>query len=289
MSAANQAANNRTERLVDAIRQENTAAAEVLLAADDVNTWINSRLISPPNNSEFMTWMHFACLRGHVTIVRLLLAKGADVTALDFESWTPLHRACASDVDADAKVQCLLQHGAASQVNARDNLGETALHKAAWCGRSHSVKLLLQHGADINATSHNGRTAVHRACTRGHVACLHELVKHGADLEVRLDHWGLTPLQLAAHWGHVDCVRALLNYGADINGTDSKKCTALFHAVIVNHAVSRVRVMATLLAHVHCDVMVKNAYGKTAVDVARSREVKTLLMLGKDFTPIRQA
>ena len=259
------------------------------MAADDVTTWINSRLVSPHDNRQFETCLHFACLNGNVKIMRLLLAKGADVTALDFESCTPLHRACASHVDADAKVECLLRRGAASQVNARDDLGQTALHKAARRGRTQSVKLLLQHGALVDVKCNHGATALHCACASGDVACLHELVKHGANLEVKQYQLGVTPLQIAAHWGHDDCVRALLNYGADINGTDSKKCTALFHAVIVNHAVSRVRVMATLLAHVHCDVMVKNAYGKTAVDVARSREVKTLLMLGRDFTTIRQA
>ena len=136
MSAANQAANNRTERLVDAIRQENTVAAEVLLAADDVTTWINSRLVSPHDNRQFETCLHFACLNGNVKIMRLLLAKGADVTALDFESCTPLHRACASHVDADAKVECLLRRGAASQVNARDDRAQR--NGPAACGPASS-------------------------------------------------------------------------------------------------------------------------------------------------------
>ena len=75
-----------------------------------------------------------------------------------------------SDVDADAKIECLLQYGAASQVNARDDLGETALYKAAWCGRSYSVKLLLQHGALVDAECDYGRRALQAACGRGHVA-----------------------------------------------------------------------------------------------------------------------
>ena len=274
MSAANQAANNRTERLVDAIRQENTAAAEALLAADDVTAWINCRLVSPHNNSEFMTCLHFACLNGHVTIVRLLLARGADVTALDYHSWTPLHHACSSGVDADAKVECLLQHGAASQVKARDNLGETALHKATRCGRSHSVKVLLQHGALVDAECNRGGTALFQACAHGNVACLHELVKHGADLEARHKGVGLTPLQTAAYRGHINCVAGLLDYGADINASDPLKSTALFHAVYMSH----VDIIATLLAHAHCDVTIKNTRGKTAFDFASSREVKTLLL-----------
>ena len=255
------------------------------MAADDVTTWINSRLVSPHNNIQFETCLHFACLNGNVKIMRLLLAKGADVTALDFESCTPLHRACASHVDADAKVECLLRRGAASQVNARDDLGQTALHKAARRGRTQSVKLLLQHGALVDVKCNHGATALHCACASGDVACLHELVKHGADLEVRLNRWELTPLQLAAQWVHVDCMRVLLNYGADINATALRNRTALTQAVIW----SDVKVIATLLAYAHCDVTIKDAFGRRAIDVARSREVKTLLMLGRNFESSRQA
>ena len=294
MAVSNQAANDDTrdrrtfqllQRLLDAMRHKNTAvASQALAAADDVSTFVNSHVVLNNDRRCFSTCLHLACVRGHVKIVRLLIDREADVTALDFRSWTPLHRACASGVDADAKVECLLQHGAASQVNARDDLGETALHKAAWRGRSHSVKLLLQHGALVDAKSNVNATSLQHACVRGHVACLHELVKHGADFKSRHNRMGLTPLQMAAFYGHVECVKALLDYGADINAPDVLNRPALFHAVIRGH----VDIIATLLAHAHCDVTIKDAHGKTALDFASSREVKTLL-LGQNFPSSRQA
>ena len=294
MAVSNQAANDDTrdrrtfqllQRLLDAMRHKNTAvASQALAAADDVSTFVNSHVVLNNDRRCFSTCLHLACVRGHVKIVRLLIDRDADVTALDFRSWTPLHRACASGVDADAKVECLLQHGAASQVNARDDLGETALHKAASRGRSYSIKLLLQHGALVDAECDNGRRALQAACGRGHVACLRELLKHGADFKSRHNQRGLTPLQMAARGGHVNCVTALLDYGADINDTDVINRTALFHAVTM----SRVKVIATLLAHAHCDVTIKDAFGKRAVDVARSREVKTLL-LRRNVPSSRQA
>ena len=93
---------------------------------------------------------------------------------------------------------------------------------------------------------------------------------------------------MAARGGHVNCVTAaLLDYGADINGTDVMNRTALFHAVTM----SRVKVIATLLAYAHCDVTVKDkdTLGDRAVDVASSREVKTLLLLGRNFSSSRKA
>ena len=97
--------------------------------------------------------------------------------------------------------------------------GHTALHKAAWHGRSYIVKLLRQHGALVDAECDNGRRPLQAACGRGHVACLRELLKHGADFKSRHNQRGLTPLQMAARGGHVNCVTALLDYGADINDT----------------------------------------------------------------------
>ena len=46
-------------------------------------------------------------VRSHIKM-RVLLDRFADVTALDFGSFKLQHRACASDVDADAKVECSL-------------------------------------------------------------------------------------------------------------------------------------------------------------------------------------
>ena len=156
--------------------------------------------------------------------------------------------------------------------------GHTALHKAAWHGRSHSVKLLLQHGALVDAECKHGGRPLHYACAHGHVACLHELMKHGADFEARQNRWGLTTLQMAAYFDRANCVTALLGYGANTNVTDPLNHTALFHVVIMSH----VDVIATLLAYAQCDVPVKDkdTLSDRAVEVASSREVKTLLLLG---------
>ena len=41
-------------------------------------------------------------------------------------------------------------------VNARDDAGQTALHKAAMNGRLECIHLLLDHGVDVNSIDHSG-------------------------------------------------------------------------------------------------------------------------------------
>ena len=94
-----------------------------------------------------------------------LLAAGADPNArivrprfgpLNITSGeTPLHRA--GHNKNPTVVEMLLAAGA--EIEARDEYGETPLHRAAqWSGNPAVVELLLSAGADPNARDHNGDT-----------------------------------------------------------------------------------------------------------------------------------
>jgi len=71
-------------------------------------------------------------------------------------------------------VRYLLDEGA--NVNAREDLGHTALAEAAYYGQVDVVKELLLHGADINAVSDDG-TALDIAISRKNTAVA-DLLKH---------------------------------------------------------------------------------------------------------------
>jgi len=64
------------------------------------------------------------------------------------------------------KVQALLGKGA--DVNAKDDMGETALIIAAYYGHTDTVKVLLEEGADVNAKNNKGITALRAAKLAGH-------------------------------------------------------------------------------------------------------------------------
>jgi ankyrin repeat protein len=77
-------------------------------------------------------------------VVRLLLAQGADIGAMDSASGdTPMHyAACSDDLET---VRMLLRHGADVNAQSRGN-GATPLHYAAGKGKVEMIELLLAQG-----------------------------------------------------------------------------------------------------------------------------------------------
>ncbi len=103
--------------------------------------------------------LNIASWGGRVQIVKLLLDKGADLTAKDSDGCTALH--LATDTGCVEVVKLLLDKGAG--VTAKDRYGCTALHFASKKGGVEVVKLLLDKGADLTAKDWYGCTALHFA------------------------------------------------------------------------------------------------------------------------------
>jgi len=101
-----------------------------------------------------------AALCGDLTLVRLLLAHGADPLIPTFDMTTPLMAASGvgwaegftfqySEEETVELVKLLLEKGAA--INAANKDGITALHGAAYKGADKVVQLLVDRGADLAA------------------------------------------------------------------------------------------------------------------------------------------
>ena len=107
-------------------------------------------------------------------------------------------------------------------INARDNLQNTALHIAAERGHERIVKLLLRHPKiEINAKNQLGWTALSKATFSGHRNIIRQLISH-SDLEVSLvDQNRQTALHWAASAGRFDMVQILVNeFKININITN---------------------------------------------------------------------
>jgi ankyrin repeat protein len=122
-------------------------------------------------------------------------------------------------------VELLIAEGAEY---ATENRGEaTALHYAARSGSAEVTVLLLDRGLDINARNHQGETALSWAAVRSRGDVVELLVRRGADTELR-DDYGRTPLLLVAReTGNVDVAALLLDGGADVNALDRYQDTPL--------------------------------------------------------------
>jgi len=164
--------------------------------------------------------MH-AAVYGNVACVRLLLDRGADVNATNDAGATALMRA-AFDYE---KVRLLLKRGA--DVNACSAFGNTALILAARPANSHrTVEWLLSHGADARATNQFGATALMAAAAGGDEKSVRLLIEHGADVNTQptaneagfIFGGGRSALMWAAYRGDVAILKQLIDAGADVNG-----------------------------------------------------------------------
>ncbi|KAK4078540.1 uncharacterized protein Triagg1_2871 [Trichoderma aggressivum f. europaeum] len=154
---------------------------------------------------------------GYVTIVQLLLDKGADVESMDMHGRTPL--SYAAENGYKAMVQLLLENGAG--IDSKGGGSRTPLSYAARNGHTAVVQLLLDKGADFKLTDIRGWTPLSYAAETGHTAIVQLLLERGADFELNVAR-GRTPLSYAAENGHTAIVRLLLGRGADINSMDEE-------------------------------------------------------------------
>lgn len=111
--------------------------------------------------------LEWASLRGHLPLVRLLLASGVDVN-ISQNGRTALYRAIRYNFEE--VVQVLLENGADPLIGGPATVGMTALHWAAFFGNEGIVKMLLRAGVEASAGDGFGWTAWHYAKFRKRVA-----------------------------------------------------------------------------------------------------------------------
>ena len=186
---------DRSLRLLQALNDKHQATIDECVATEGAKDWNNydvdpQQLDNPVREFKdvvSITCLTFASLVNDVQTVRQLVESGADPTVTDSEGCSVLHYACASHVDAQAKVTYLLQRDA-SLVNAYNHsknavlisdIKSTPLHVAAQHNQPNCVKTLINDGkATVTATDEDGRTALHLAADAGHAEVVEVLVQY---------------------------------------------------------------------------------------------------------------
>ncbi|XP_044001373.1 protein fem-1 homolog C isoform X2 [Aphidius gifuensis] len=145
-----------------------------------------------------------AAAAGHLSIVRLLVRRGAKLNSTTMTNSTPLRAAC---FDGHFEiVKYLVQNGA--HIEAVNRHGHTCLMIACYRGHVKIAKFLLALKADPNRKSVKGNTALHDCAESGSLEILKILLEHGAKMDV--DSYGMTPLLAAAVAGHTHIVEHLI-------------------------------------------------------------------------------
>ncbi|MFC1898108.1 ankyrin repeat domain-containing protein [Candidatus Cloacimonadota bacterium] len=182
----------------------------------------NPDLFDAVDNRE-STPLMFACDRGYLDIVELLVGKGANVNKQDVDGDTPLIWAIAKNNYSIAEY--LLQNGA--DVNIINNNHINALFWAVNRADVQMVKLLIDNGIDLKVQDYEGNTALHIAGINQKVEIAKLLIESGADLTIR-ESRGRTPLVLTAReHGNLEIIKYMIEHGANINSADNYGATAM--------------------------------------------------------------
>lgn len=157
-----------------------------------------------------------------LSIVKLLIDKGANVNIKDKYGCTPLH--CVSKISL---AKYLVENGA--DIHAKNNDGETPLHTAF---NFLIVEYLIEKGADVNIPNKNGYTPLYfarnliiarhliehganiRAVTKDGKSVLHGIIKAHSDFNISFDEMS-------------DLINFLIKKGIDVNATDQNGNTPL--------------------------------------------------------------
>ena len=172
---------------------------------------------------------------------------------------TPLHLACKKGYLETVKV--LMEHQA--EVDNKNEDEKTPFHLAAQEGYNEVVEYILRSNKSVvYDLDEDDNTALHLAATAKMTNTVDVLLEHGADVR-RKNDMGWTPLDCAAAAGSYKCVLRILDEDAEIDALDRKKTTPLHLTAINGHPQ-----IALLLLDRGARIELENDIGKNALELA---------------------
>lgn len=188
------------------------------LAARTIALVESGRFDVNEGNAQGFTPLICASRKGHSSVVRILLDKGANLSLANDDGFNALHISSQHGHIEVAKI--LVEAGA--HLEATTTVGSTPLHQAAENGHPDVIKMLTEAGADVNTRRLGprtpgqswGETSLHLAANKGHVSTTRELLHARADALLGVANSetgrGDVPLEIAAFGGHPGVVHELI-------------------------------------------------------------------------------
>ena len=212
----------------------------------------------PPAEPEPVLPLIAAVAANDEKAVRKLLGEGADPNQTDKAGRTALHHAAYQG--RTAIIGVLL--AAKAELLKTDAEGATAAHLAADGGQLEALKALVEAGTAIETPGQFGQSLLHTAAALGRADCTAWLLERGADVGNRSKYQS-TPLHQAACTKSVETVNLLLAAGADVAALDHEGRTPL-HNAATNRDTGTLKALLAKGA----DAKVKDVNGMTALDLA---------------------
>ena len=147
--------------------------------------------------------------------LKTIVPSQVDPNAMNITSSNQCHSLLMSAC-AYGSIKCavyLIESGA--NTNLKNFNGFTALHWAAFTGKTETLSLLLTNNADIESRTNDGKTPLHVAAMRGHHNFILELLHNGADLSA-VDAEGLNCLHMAIIGNQPSVAEWLLKQNIDL-------------------------------------------------------------------------
>jgi len=216
------------------------------------------------------TPLHEAAERGFDEIVMFLLQNKADTNIKNRREKTPLVLAIENSHGKSAK---LIDNGFEARAFLAENsvLANSLLNEASVDRNFEMVKFLVENGVDINATNDVGNTALHIAADRGFDEILELLLQNKADVDIK-NQLGKTPLVYAVGGGRgISVAELLIDNGADINVREKHGKTLLIRSVLVGR-----ELVVRFLVQKGADVNLQDSQCMTALDWAREKGYEEL-------------
>ncbi|KAM9768581.1 LOW QUALITY PROTEIN: ankyrin repeat and protein kinase domain-containing protein 1 [Dama dama] len=251
--------------------QEHEGWTPLHLAAQNNSENVARLLVShqadPNLEAEGKTPLHVAAYFGHVSLVKLPTAQGAELDGQQRNLRTPLHLAV--EGGKGRAIQHPLKSGVAP--DALDQSSYSPLHTAAARGKHLICKMLLRYGASLELPTQQGWTPLHLAAYKGHLEIIHLLAESQADVGAPGGmNW--SPLHLAARHGAEVVVSTLLKCGADPNAAEQSGWTPLHLAVQRGAFLSIIHLLE------HCvNVHARNKVGWTPAHLAILKDNMAIL------------
>lgn len=215
--------------LIYAVRCRKKGLIQILLSHPTSST--------EPQDLEDQTALWHAVQKQDTRIIKLLLDKGADITAQDLDRETPLHKSITTGRASFTKL--LLQYSMGRQSTFNLNFADTMLPplcSAAHLGNTKIMQVLLDYGWNTNKVDAKQQTPLHFATKNGYYKVIQVLL-NSQQLDVNAqDQCSSTALHNAAHGGHMVVVNLLLSKAdININIKDKNSCTLLWWAMGHGH------------------------------------------------------